>query len=287
VCERSHCRRTPTLSIKEATRFLKKSKNSWLISRHVYAIENIKKLSPKLLLENGAQGSPWYFSALSSPYKDISTIEWDLREIRSFNHKWQESSLKFFVNSYEVKIPEMPFHDFQKVVDKTSSLMGDNFSVYFEVPLEKEWKEALLFYADILSQSEKRMGLKIRTGGETKASLEQLAYFVHITTTHGLKFKATQGLHHAFTDKKEFGFVNLFFALSFAQYFGKEKFTLKNIEDCLSDTDSKKFKISENKIAWESFELTSEQIENARRVHCGCFGSCSAEEPSEEIAKCV
>ena len=128
-------------------------------------------------------------------------------------------------------------------------------------------------------------GLKFRTGGKETPTPEQLAGAVATCTKYGMKFKATQGLHHPVTDANGYGFVNLFAALAFSQALGEENFPEAEIVRLLGEKSKGAFVFSKDSLKWKSFEISTEMIEEARRVHAGTFGSCSIDEPDEFLAQ--
>ena len=81
--------------------------------------------------------------------------------------------------------------------------------VYVEVPLD----DAL----DAAARRARGAGLraKVRCGGASVPSDEELARFVRSCRERGLVFKATAGLHHAVRDDGEHGFLNLLAAVVF------------------------------------------------------------------------
>lgn len=127
--------------------------------------------------------------------------------------------------------------------------------------------------------------LKIRTGGKYVPRPEQLSKAIDECAGFGIKFKATQGLHHPITSTEDFGFINLFAALSFAYSLGSDQFTDADIQSCLSCQDPKSFVFEENQFIWNGKSLTVDEIESARKIHAACFGSCSLDEPDEFLFK--
>ena len=118
---------------------------------------------------------------------------------------------------------------------------------------------------------------------------EQLASAVLLCVSRGLRFKATQGLHHALTSKntdgkETHGFVNLFAALAFAQVLGADAFGLKEIGRCLGSENPKDFEFGESALHWFDYEIDCDAIESARRQHAATFGSCSLDEPDADLA---
>jgi hypothetical protein len=111
---------------------------------------------------------------------------------------------------------------------------------------------------------------KIRTGGPTPEaypSAETLAGFLCRAAKARVAFKATAGLHHPLPSPPMHGFVNVFLAASLAWHGAKEPEVLAALADA--------------EFAWKG--LTAEQIRAARREFAISFGSCSFEEPVEDL----
>jgi hypothetical protein len=107
---------------------------------------------------------------------------------------------------------------------------------------------------------------KIRTGGETYPTAEDLAGFLHRAAHARVPFKATAGLHHALPAPPMHGFLNLFLAACHAWH-GAGKADL----------------LATLRATAPAIDLTGEQIREARAEFAISFGSCSFEEPVEEL----
>lgn len=295
-------------AIQRASRWRREGKHPWLMNKMVLPVADIKKLSASFLYENGADGTPWLFAALGTPCQSeastdfYKTVEWDLRELRRCREKGFYSSCRLDIVSYETKVPVgvlaqkslTKIYDFvSPILERTASLASREIKdFYFEVSFEGDWKaslenmvQALVEWLDENDELDLIPGIKVRTGGALVPTVEQIAEAVSQVTSHGLRFKATQGLHHALTHGKDFGFVNLFAALCLAQGYGTEAFGVAEIERCLQETKSENFHFEQGKFSWNRFTMTHEEIEAARRSHGAAFGSCSLDEPDEDLFK--
>lgn len=295
-------------ALQRASSWRKQGKYPWLMNKMVLPVADITKLSPSILYMNGADGSPWLMAALGTacqsdnPAEFYKTVEWDLRELRRCQEKGNSSSCRLEVVSYETKLPApvvvskspSKILDFiSPVLERTAHLTSNGIKdLFFEISLEGDWKQtisntakALVDWLDENDELDLIPGIKFRTGGAYVPSSEELAEAISQVTSHGLRFKATQGLHHAVTRGKDFGFVNLFSALALAQGYGAEKFGPQEIKICLEETSAKNFKFEKNQFSWKEFSMTAEEIEVARRSHGATFGSCSLDEPDESLLK--
>jgi hypothetical protein len=113
---------------------------------------------------------------------------------------------------------------------------------------------------------------KVRCGGQSvprPAALAELIWFCRRT---GVPFKATAGLHHAVRTGDKHGFLNLLAAA----IFGDE-------QDALENEDRDAFSLSTDEFGWRDRTAGAEEIARVRRELFVGFGSCSAQEPIDEL----
>jgi hypothetical protein len=116
------------------------------------------------------------------------------------------------------------------------------------------------------------MRAKVRCGGQSVPRPAALAELVWLCRRRGVPFKATAGLHHAVRTDDEHGFLNLLAAA----VFGDE-------QDALEDEDRKAFSLTSDEFAWRDRTAGAEEIARVRRELFVGFGSCSAQEPIDEL----
>jgi hypothetical protein len=113
---------------------------------------------------------------------------------------------------------------------------------------------------------------KIRCGGETIPSVEELAAFVRECRERGLVFKATAGLHHAYpTEAGEHGFLNLLAAA----VFGEEEEALQ--------APAGSFELDADSFRWSGRRAGAAVLAQTRGMLFHSIGSCSFFEPVEEL----
>ncbi len=135
---------------------------------------------------------------------------------------------------------------------------------------------------------------KFRTGGLTHdaiPSAADVADFLCDAAIRRLPFKATAGLHHPIRSDRPLtyaadaprgvmhGFVNVFVAAALAWH-GKER---SLVLDVLKETNAASFEFGDERLRWRGHELTTPQIAQARRYFAHSFGSCSFEEPLDDL----
>jgi hypothetical protein len=134
-----------------------------------------------------------------------------------------------------------------------------------------------------------RVGFKLRCGGlEASAfpSSEQVADALWHCLDAGIPFKATAGLHHplprfaAGVQARMHGFVNVFFAGVLAS---ARNLSVQQIRSLLEDDTPKHFSFTHKAATWGKHRATTAEIAAARREFVLSFGSCSFDEPREDL----
>lgn len=135
---------------------------------------------------------------------------------------------------------------------------------------------------------------KVRTGGLTPDAIPpaaEIADFLCQAAPKRVPFKATAGLHHAFRSERALtyaadsprgvmhGFINVFVAAAFAWH-GADRASLLGV---LEETNAAAFEFRDEDLRWRGRVLTTDQIAGARRDFAHSFGSCSFEEPVEDL----
>jgi hypothetical protein len=113
---------------------------------------------------------------------------------------------------------------------------------------------------------------KVRCGGESTPSVDELATGVRRCRDLGVPFKATAGLHHAVRTGREHGFLNLLAACCL----GFE-------EAVLADEDPAAFRLTPERFSWRGQGCDGETVARVRRELFTSFGSCSVQEPVDEL----
>ncbi len=134
-----------------------------------------------------------------------------------------------------------------------------------------------------------RMGLKLRTGGVTAdlfPSPDALAEALVEARRAGVPFKATAGLHHPvrqYRDEVEapmHGFLNVFGGAVLLHTHDLDAETLTRL---LEDEDASAFTLTDEAFAYRDLRATAAQVQAARDAFATSFGSCSFDEPVEEL----
>jgi hypothetical protein len=139
------------------------------------------------------------------------------------------------------------------------------------------------------NQSEFAVGFKIRTGGVDTAafpSISHLSTAIFECISVNVPLKTTAGLHHPIryynesVKTKMHGFLNVFGAALLA---AENKLEQKDIQEILSDENMNHFIFEENYFIWRNYKISSTSIQRLRKSLGISFGSCSFDEPREDL----
>lgn len=134
---------------------------------------------------------------------------------------------------------------------------------------------------------------KIRTGGTTPEafpSAQSIVAFVAACHKLGVPFKATAGLHHAFSGNypvtnarnsapgRMFGFVNLFLASAFIRNGMSEADARLVLDEGSADA----FSFSDSGVSWGDNKVSRDDLRMTRSHLFLSFGSCSFQDPVDE-----
>ena len=131
--------------------------------------------------------------------------------------------------------------------------------------------------------------VKLRCGGVTPdlvPGVEALAAAVVAVRDGGAPFKATAGLHHPFRNDDEavgatmHGFVNVFGGAALARVHG---LSMGDLAEVLDDADPARWRLDGDGLGWRSLQTTPPELADAREQFALSYGSCSFDEPREDL----
>jgi hypothetical protein len=176
------------------------------------------------------------------------------------------------------------------------------FTPYWEIPWSEHWGKTwtgAIHMLGILNQTSlayrepvpyfRPGGIKVRCGGlEATAfpSAEQLAAVVTSCRDQAVPFKATAGLHRPLprfasdVQARMHGFLNLFgaAALTYANRLNEDQ-----VRTILEDDDPQSFVFDDDGFRWKDLRVKIAKIGEARKKFAMSFGSCSFDEPREDL----
>ncbi len=215
---------------------------------------------------------------------------WSLSVILSDNWELELHQIKTVNNKNQVKIAAVEFKPLTlEEISRAITQIPKGIESFVEIPLN----ENIDTYLTMLQG--KQVSAKIRTGGltiEAFSSVEQLCQFIFASAKAQIPFKATAGLHHPLpgkyplTDKPDSiwsnmqGFLNLSILAALVYW---QKITQDQAMILLQESSLDSFRFTEDHLSWQDCHLTCLELEEARQYFFRSFGSCSFQEPLNEL----
>lgn len=165
---------------------------------------------------------------------------------------------------------------------------------FLELPATERWRRDLENAIDALERQNQNaqqtpLGLKLRTGGlEAKAfpPSDQVVAVISACVKARVPLKCTAGLHHPIrrfdTGVRAYmhGFVNVFGAAILARTL---PLTPPDVLAIVDEQDARTFRFDEEMFGWNDAEATASEVEFARKHFAISFGSCSFDEPCDDL----
>jgi len=270
----------------------------WMLSRFVIPAGRLDELTKLIKSENIKIKNEVGFSVIGrgdvASSKFLNNLKDDLQHISAFKKKF---GVKVRIDVFEVPLPlEL------MVLPNTSKLVGffETVTGLFEGALSSKVKSfyeskpdkklaALAQAIAVYNKNGAYTGYKLRTGGVEASAFphpEQIAFAIKTCRDAGIPMKCTAGLHHPYRHYDESiktgmqGFINVFGS-------GILSYTLDIsqplIFEVLTDENSSNFSFNDDGFGWKNFKVFNEEIEEAREKFMISFGSCSFDEPIDDL----
>jgi len=284
------------------------SDDAWMLSRYIIPASRLVELKPydEALF---SEEDPFVFSVLGKRTETISDYKEHLQEIATALEQFHENH-KGGVQTdvLEIKLPK------EAVFASDADLLADIYEetarhfgnvtvfprdIFFEGVFDKNWEKEIGVILESMnhynggssSDNTIRTGFKLRCGGIEASmfpSIEQVSFTLSKVREQDLALKCTAGLHHPIrhydhsVNTKMHGFFNVFGGamLGYAHDFSNEQ-----MQEVIKEEDSDHFSFTDTGFQWRDFEVTTEDIEELREVALISFGSCSFDEPREDLQK--
>lgn len=280
------------------------SPEAWMLARFVHPVGRLDALDAHAGLFR--HEPPFRFSVLGTggdaPDAFLRAFADDLEAIARFHERHHDRVL---ADVMEVRLPAALLQDdappapgfFEHVHRRLLASGLGRLDLFYEVPLAEEivgrLPRLLAAMADHNSHQDLPLraeaGLKIRLGGLEPAafpSARHVAQALAAARDAGVRFKATAGLHHPLRHRDDeigatmHGFLNVFAAAALAHAEGLDASTLAQV---LEEEDARRFQFAPEALSWQGHAATLEDIEHAREAFAISFGSCSFEEPIDDL----
>lgn len=266
----------------------------WMLSRFIIPAKRLAELS-QLAEQVFPRESVLAFSVLGRGGKDVDefleNLKLDLEDIYAFR---KNHDIGILVDMFEVVLPASALGDNSSAHDLVNEaadgLNKNGLTVFFEAPSGEGWQvRAEKLIRSLRKIKDKHVGFKLRTGGVTAdafPSTEQVAWAIASTRDAGIPMKCTAGLHHPVrhynenVQTKMHGFLNVFGVGVLALSHGLDQ---NQIQEIIEDEDPANFVFNESGFCWKKIHASLDQIARARQIGFISFGSCSFDEPREDL----
>jgi hypothetical protein len=260
-----------------------RSAEAWMLNTFVLPVEQFDAARQLLSLFDPAH--PLRVAALGPKTVDANAFLDALEDadaaIRSFS--------RYDVDLVEVTHLEMflPQDIDLALLKEARSIVGD-LPVFWESAPDKAEQTAALLAEHNSDEDAATFGYKLRTGGVTADAFPtsaQIAAALVTPATHQLPIKFTAGLHHPirqFRDEvktKMHGFLNVLGAAVLA---AEHRWDAQQAATMLEDENAASFSFGEDSFAWREWKIDIERLKYRRRF-VASFGSCSFDEPREDL----
>lgn len=284
----------------------RKSEDAWMLSRFIIPALRLDELKPyadTLFTE----GEAFQFSVLGKGTETVAEYREHLSQlVEAIEQFHAEHGNRVQTDLLEVKLPrEAVFANDQEqlveLLNETAEYFGESRQlpgrVFFEVFFEENWQKDIRNVLKALNTHNAQTnhpyyaysGYKQRCGGVEAhmfPTVEQVAFALTEAKEQNVAVKGTAGLHHPvrhYADEvqtKMHGFFNVFGGamLSYAHDLSRDQ-----LAEILSEEDADHFTFSDNEFCWKEYAISVDEIRQLRDVALISFGSCSFDEPREDL----
>ena len=292
-----------------------KGENSWMLGRFIIPLSKLNELDRFVPLfdEIGALELAVLGSGGNSDDEYLSNIGNDMEQISDYLKK---HAGKVRIEVYECKLPSNS--PSKETMKKATDLLNQNkLSHYHEFPElpdvginystnedESSWNEEILPVVSMIAELE-GAGIKLRCGGIVKEAfptVEQIAAMIQTCALIDIPMKCTAGLHHPIRHfAKEYdtymhGFINTFGAGVFTSNFPNPENSQKRfrmfimLSHLIGNQTADNFDFGDKGMIWKVgddrnsiFEFDNNSIKNCREKNMISYGSCSFQEPIDDL----
>jgi hypothetical protein len=263
--------------------------HAWMLARFVVPAGKLDELAR---MSTPARGDPIRLSVVVRAGDEVeafmSSFAEDLVRIHDFARRAEG---RFIVDALEARPPsEFPISsmdEWSKTLTPHASWL--NAALFLEIGFADFERKLSRWRTGLPEAFNQRVGFKWRCGGAAAAAIPSTEIFARVVyecRLTGVDWKATAGLHHPFPRQdaalgaRLHGFVNVLGAAALA--FG-EKLGEAELRDVLSSDDPAEWRFSDDELRWRDRRVSTAKIAISRRHFGASFGSCSFDEPVEDL----
>ena len=259
-----------------------RSPDAWMLGAFVLSVEQFE--AARQLLSEFDPLHPLRVAALGPKTANADAFL-EAVEKADTAFRWLSSNVDLVAISHlEMFLP----HDMDPaLLDEARAILGDLPAFWEASPDTAQQTIALLAEHNSDAHSA-TFGYKLRTGGVTADAFPtsaQIASALVTPATHQLPIKFTAGLHHPirqFRDEvktKMHGFLNV---LGAAVLTAEHQWTAHQTSIMLEDENADSFSFTDEFFTWREWKISVERLQY-RRKFVASFGSCSFDEPREDL----
>ncbi len=252
----------------------------WMVGRVIVPVGKLDAFeeASRTLLPDEEDVDPWCLSVLVSPCGHDALAD-DFAAIAAFN----ERHATHVAGRAVIDVVEMR-GDSSEAIEQALDLLPDDLFPFVELPLTEDVRGMLT----VLSGSE--AAAKIRTGGVTAdlyPGAARVASFLVQAAAAGVPFKATAGMHHPLPNVhptlgvQQLGFLNVFLAAAAAM---SAPHDVDDLAQMLQVDAPEAMTWNDEMARIGDVEVHTDDIEEARLAFGISYGSCSVDEPWEDLA---
>jgi len=282
--------------------------HAWMLGRLIIPTARFGEFADAFEAQGAAGGRTWRISALGAGGDDAAQfaerVAVDVAAISGLQKRLGRSVI---VDAHENRLPAglIVGGDDSLITELAVDAVGrfsaarlSIASAAFEFGFPENWRDVVPVAMAALASGQQKVAdsggktliaAKIRTGGVEAhmfPDCEKVAAFTAMCLKNGLPFKATAGLHHPIrhfnesVQTKMHGFINVFVAA--AMGLGRE-LSEDALLPIIEDESTGSFKFDDDGLGWNDQRVDVNTIKTARSSAALGFGSCSFQEPIEDL----
>ena len=266
--------------------------HAWMLGRLIVPASRLGECeSARAELAAVEPASPWRISALIG-----ADVEADIEAVLAFGAFPSAAARPVVVDAWEARVPS------QDDIFRISARLPGRVRASFEIPVQGDARAARPALLDAIFHA--GAAAKARTGGVTPAAIPtiaEVAGFLWDCACARVPFKATAGLHHRVRGEYRLtyaadsptgvmhGFLNVFVAAALAR---REASSLAQaartdvpavLTGVLEERDRDAFAVDADAVRWRHVVLSASELGDTRAGFALSFGSCSFDEPVNEL----
>lgn len=283
--------------------------DEWMLSRFICPANRLQELDEHQE-EIRSSIKPLKISFLGRGGKNAEEFFAGLKDDLKLANQFVENNTGIVsVDTYEVRLPEELIEEsnpvrISELLNKAAEIIESKYSgevvPFYEGAFRGEWTKTIdalaegISYHNIFVHSKqfgkyRPAGYKLRCGGAESSmypSPQQIAHVILTCKRHEVALKATAGLHHPVRHFNEtehvmmHGFLNVFGAGIIAQFSG---LNVDQIAAIIEDGSIEHFIFTDSEFRWKDLSVIIDDLSTARSQRMISFGSCSFEEPREDL----